>query len=1252
MQNVLSFLNSQPEPWLSFGSMFLDTEPNYTFLSAAGLLFLPFLCYPLLKPWLPFLWKNKDIQKPQLSVKRRSGTLRGQKTGQGEAEEWRKLLSILKSPSGQHHDITHFRQLLCPDPFCKVCNTTTAKVRRLLSQASLEDDAPTISHLSFTASVRKPSLTPTSAISAISAGQPTPASLTEQSLLQPSTAPPSQVTPLADPLSSLVLSDSVSAEPNPPLDPRVPVDQVPSEPLTTPSCLPHPTQVKETVLQPEALLCVDDRSGDLSTDDFSSAEASFGAQSTADQVEPGSLGVPRSADPALLENDIKKTDDFLMCSEQEKEAESFAKRHEPVCPLTTTRRPESAEDQQCSVLSCLLESSDSKRKDLHMNHKVTGPKNLEDQVEQKGNQFCHHPELLRQSLNPLINTSGDCFSAIAKIFKAYEAPVLPHTPPLFLAEVQPQIVRQSPTHHLHLVQAQGQLQSLSTVLPDPALAQNRTWEMCFHSTQSEVQSLTLSEVRHLEYNMLPKVQESERCFPSVVQKFQEDIGPPAHKLPSVTESPKAQVPVSILPRKLTLSSELREKFEHHFQKKLIEYQWGLFPRAPSVVCPLQTQCPVTAETKSSHGTNHVSLLKSQSSKDLKNFELSQSRFHESIQETLPLQKGVEKRQEHSPETGSKNNQLGSPQEAPQSVLGSDSETDPESHLQRFIGKISQASCVSLRQKQIIKALEVHLYKKSEEICKGHIPDTVNISRHSTSSTLSLAEECSKQIQDGHLASLEGKDSYPNTSRNISFLSYSKEKMLEDHIKIFHSRKMQGLSHKAQESTEISIPKKDPSQPLSDDHIPSSDTNVSGLHAKPEVCKLLRESTSALQTCIVKTPNSVLDGPCPATSPVDKEGQGDLRQSPSSTIPELTGNIQTLKDGTQIILNLQHNIDKASQKQNLQAKRSSPRLPTRLTGAGPEKREKRMSSDSDTERFLSQMTMQLQNFPVCKKAGALKAQELIVHQSQLSNVSTSSKSEGIPERDLSTGKPEASLTTERSPGRTVVPQDLKPSGFQNQLSSEPMFEMENVEQSQAQGLSADVSLASSDLSPKTLFHHDQGDCYEDTATSQDKIKTHMEEGKEPRDPQHVLRQYQDKKFLTAEKRTHSLTLKRRDPGGINAGLGAYQGRERSRPDQDTTLDKTHWSKSSLSLSLERQPPLENLFKNKMKHYFQWFCPSTKYRMQESSKEKTSTPSSSALSRGLEKARAGLPGNSRDGKVSRGFAKFFNQKVQEEHFLPLK
>ncbi|XP_008536730.1 spermatogenesis-associated protein 31D1-like [Equus przewalskii] len=171
--NVLSFLNSPIESCLSFG--FLDTHPNLTFLCGLCLLLL-FLCYLVGIPSLRTFWKTKDFQKHQGRARRRKGgTLGGWRHYEREREEKRKLLSILKSPLGQHHDTIRFRQLLCPDPSCEVCNSTTAEVNRLLLLEDLEDDTLSVSSPASTASVTESSCTLSSAFSAVPLGDLIPA---------------------------------------------------------------------------------------------------------------------------------------------------------------------------------------------------------------------------------------------------------------------------------------------------------------------------------------------------------------------------------------------------------------------------------------------------------------------------------------------------------------------------------------------------------------------------------------------------------------------------------------------------------------------------------------------------------------------------------------------------------------------------------------------------------------------------------------------------------------------------------------------------------------------------------------------------------------------------------------------------------------------------------------------------------------------------------------------------------------------
>ncbi|XP_070352192.1 spermatogenesis-associated protein 31D1-like [Equus asinus] len=182
---------------LSICSAFLDTDPNLTFLCGLWLLLL-FLCYLVGIPSLSTFWKTKAFQKRKGTAKRRrkGGTSGGWRRYKRETEDIRKLISILKSPSGQHHDTTRFRQLLCPDPSCEVCNNTTAEVNRLLFLEDLEDDTLSVSSLASTASVTESSFTLSSAFSEVPPGGLTPAPPPEPSPPPPSILSPKPMTPL------------------------------------------------------------------------------------------------------------------------------------------------------------------------------------------------------------------------------------------------------------------------------------------------------------------------------------------------------------------------------------------------------------------------------------------------------------------------------------------------------------------------------------------------------------------------------------------------------------------------------------------------------------------------------------------------------------------------------------------------------------------------------------------------------------------------------------------------------------------------------------------------------------------------------------------------------------------------------------------------------------------------------------------------------------------------------------------------
>ncbi|XP_030880992.1 spermatogenesis-associated protein 31D3-like [Leptonychotes weddellii] len=241
--NVLSFLNTYTEPCLSFSSTWLEIDSNFTFLCGLGLLLL-FLCYRM----LPFpTWKTKPTQK-----------VRNYRCSQREDEEARKLISVLRSfvppvscsPLGRHHDTIHFHQLLCPDPSCEVCNSTTAEINRLLFPQALEDATP----LASTAPVTSSSFTLSPDSSAVPPGDLISASLPEPSPPPASIFSPNPVTPLADFFPPSPPGDSLPPESFPPLDSEFPKDNFPPQSLAFPPIPPNDAQTVDPVVHSEATL--------------------------------------------------------------------------------------------------------------------------------------------------------------------------------------------------------------------------------------------------------------------------------------------------------------------------------------------------------------------------------------------------------------------------------------------------------------------------------------------------------------------------------------------------------------------------------------------------------------------------------------------------------------------------------------------------------------------------------------------------------------------------------------------------------------------------------------------------------------------------------------------------------------------------------------------------------------------------------------------------------------------------------------
>ncbi|XP_058301600.1 LOW QUALITY PROTEIN: spermatogenesis-associated protein 31D3-like [Hylobates moloch] len=281
MENILCFLNSYTETGLSPDSHYFDIDPNFICLSGLGL-FILYLFYVVLTMYSSPTENNNVIQKHQGRArrKRKSVTFKDQKSFQKEAEEERKLLSILKSfglpascsPLGQHHDITRFRRLLCPDPICQVCNRATADIQRLLSWESLKDAAPSVSPLASSASATESSFTLSSTSSAT-----TPEELIFSPQPKPSPPPPlilspDLITTLADLFSPSPLRDPLPPQPVSPLDSKFPIDHSPPQQLPFPLLPPHHIERGEsslslnTIFSFDSTLCQDISQAVIPTD--------------------------------------------------------------------------------------------------------------------------------------------------------------------------------------------------------------------------------------------------------------------------------------------------------------------------------------------------------------------------------------------------------------------------------------------------------------------------------------------------------------------------------------------------------------------------------------------------------------------------------------------------------------------------------------------------------------------------------------------------------------------------------------------------------------------------------------------------------------------------------------------------------------------------------------------------------------------------------------------------------------------------
>uniref|UniRef100_G3U8N7 DUF4599 domain-containing protein n=1 Tax=Loxodonta africana TaxID=9785 RepID=G3U8N7_LOXAF len=608
METVLSFLNSHPEPTLSFGSTSSASDPTFTFLCRLGFLLL-LLCYLLWNLYFPTWWNNKGIKKHHGRVKRRKNrSLTGCKAYEMEVKKARTLLSLLKGPLGQHHDTIRLRQMLCPDPSCEVCNRTTAEVSQLLFGEPVEDAASCVSPVAPTVPVTESSFP--LAPSAQPPKDPIPSSLPLSSLLSQDLK-----TPLVDSLSPSPLGDSLPPEPVSPLDSTFPVNHFPPQShASSPFLLQHTPSV-DHVPQPDSSLTLNKSPGGLAP------------------YSPTVTGTNRSefSWPAHAKEQLPST---LTQCDVNKEAPALYPSEVSLRSLATNSEASNLSFLSPDVLA-LLERQKEKiknkavpdhlRPDDQLKHNLAAsvpfqgmegnqespyPKTFGDHVHPQHVQlFWGLPSLHSESLASMVVSTG--YSSDFVYFNR-----LPLS--LSLPEIQPQTLSQSLHLHHTWVQFQAHLQSqLQNLPPSPP--------------NNEEQSLSQETVDCLEQHVLQKQLENVLGIPPVVQKSQEAFCPPAPNFPQHHQHYQAHAPITIIPGNFPLSSEVRKLLEHHLRKRLIQHRWGLPRRIRESLLLMRPpdEFPEISESKSTYGLTWIREFNSQTSMDLNGEGLSRRRsFYE------------------------------------------------------------------------------------------------------------------------------------------------------------------------------------------------------------------------------------------------------------------------------------------------------------------------------------------------------------------------------------------------------------------------------------------------------------------------------------------------------------------------------------------------------------------------------------------------------------------------------------------------
>ncbi|XP_006835075.1 PREDICTED: spermatogenesis-associated protein 31D1-like [Chrysochloris asiatica] len=619
---------------------------------------------------------------------------------QGEVKEARKLLTCLKSPLGHHSDTSRFRQMLCPDPSCEVCNRATAEVSRLLFGEPMEDAAvPCASSMASTTSTSESSYMLASSEEPLE--NPIPVSLPESAVSLPST------TPLVDMKSSSPSCDSLPPEP---IDSTFSREHFPSQP---PISLPfqlHQTQKVDHVLQADSdlslntIFSLDDAlpqgmnpSPDLSCDKFR-----YHCTPSTPTTSPPPECTLTVTQSTLTSNSQKHVPENLTATSTGGLAPclprvrgtnlSLVSSPEFWCPTDTKNLIPSTLTKQDSKpeLSTLYTSAVSFGANIGTHSVEAGDFSflspevldlLERQVKKRSNflsraeklqihqelypnhvhqkyiqLFWGLPSLHSESLVSSILVSSGCSSAFVYFnqnpveTEDTVFPLLSHPLPLSFPETQPHILPQTSPQSQHLpptpVQIQAHFQPQHP--PPPGLIRNSG--VSLDRPQNEAQSCSEEQIHDLEWHVLKKQLEGLWGVPMVVKNAQEVFCPPAPNFHQHHRPYKAPPLISVLPGEFPLDSKVQTLLERHLRKRLIQQRWGLPRRILESLALMKApeEYPEVSNTKNTYGLSWIHKFKTWDNREVNDGVRD---FYGRSLENLHVRKDKKKSQSHNSEDG-------------------------------------------------------------------------------------------------------------------------------------------------------------------------------------------------------------------------------------------------------------------------------------------------------------------------------------------------------------------------------------------------------------------------------------------------------------------------------------------------------------------------------------------------------------------------------------------------------------------------